>query len=79
MIHLWGKQFGFALCGAELKDEDSLTAVALESSCEHCRSKVFVGFIGQRGCAVQEHREWFPEPMEGAEAIVEEVRKRRGT
>lgn len=64
------------LCG-RLNPGDGVTTVALESDCEDCRAKVFVGPMNQTGCAVRTPPSYKPEPWPQAELILRDVAARR--
>ena len=66
-------------CAAsESVHEELKTIVALEATCEDCRSKVFIGPVTQRGCEARTARAWMTEPMADADKIIDQARKNRG-
>ncbi len=74
MRHLNGKK-DRALCGAK---DGERTGAALESDCNDCRAKVFVGPMDQKGCSLRVRPMWEAQPLTGEDWVAELQRKRDG-
>lgn len=70
------KHFGEVPCPL-FRPGDTVVGAALHSDCVTCRGRVMIGPPEQKGCAVTEEPRFTSRPMEGAEAILMYVQRRR--